>query len=100
MKNFSCPNCKSPISIKEIFRFRKNHQTNCNNCKTILKPKNIKSWNWGFGIGLLSVVIPATIILHFYDNFLIAAIISICSAVIAISLVALYTYLSVEFEKE
>ncbi|MBK7104146.1 MAG: hypothetical protein IPH62_02545 [Ignavibacteriae bacterium] len=64
-----------------------------------MKPKNIKSWNWGFGIGFLSVVIPATIILHFYDNFLIAALLSICFGSIAVLFVVLHTYLTTEFEE-
>jgi len=99
MKNFSYPNCKSPISIKELFQFKKNHQTVCNNCKTILKPKNIKSWNWGFVVGFLAVTIHAQIILYFYDNFFIAAVISICFGSIAILFVALHTYLTAEFEE-
>ena len=99
MKNFKCPRCNNSISIKELFRFKRKNQTKCDNCNTILKPIKIKSWNWGFVIGLLSVAIPAKIILFYYNDFLLAAFVGLLGGILGIFFVALHTYLSAEFEE-
>lgn len=99
MNKFKCPKCDRPIPIKELFNFNKKHQTVCNNCKITMKPKNIKSWNWGFIIGFATFVIPAKISLLYNDNYLMAAIIGFAGGTIGIISVALYTYLTTEFEE-
>jgi CXXC-20-CXXC protein len=99
MNNFKCPNCNNKIPFNEVFQFKKGHQTVCNHCNTTLKPKKIKSWNWGFLIGFLAVVIPAKLYLNYHKNFLIAASIGIVFGAIAILLIAYYTYKTTEFEE-
>ena len=54
MEKFKCPNCKNKIPFNEVFQFKKGHQTICSNCNTSLRPKKVKSWNWGFFIGFLA----------------------------------------------
>lgn len=99
MKYFKCPRCKNSISLKELFRFNKNHQTICNNCNTVLNPAKIKSWNWAFVIGLLSVVIPAKIILYYYNDFLMAAFVGLLGGVFGILFVAIHAYFTTKFEE-
>lgn len=99
MKNFKCPKCKNSISLKELFCFKRNHQTICSNCKAILSPKKIKSFNWGFGIGFSAVVIPAQIVLFYFNDFLMAAYVGLLGSIIGILFVSLYTYLTTAFEE-
>ena len=100
MTNFRCPNCEAKIPFKELFQFKKNHKTECNNCGTVLVPKKPKSWNWGFFFGFVSFIIPAKIVLHFHDSFLIAALVGGFFAIITILIIALYTYSTAEFIKD
>ena len=99
MENFKCSNCNNKIPFKEVFQFKKGHQTICNNCNTTLRPKKVTSWNWGFFIGLLAVVVPAKLYLNDHKNFFIAASIGIVFGTIAILLIAFYTYKTTEFEE-
>lgn len=98
-KNFSCPKCQTKIPFSEVFNFKKDHITKCTNCNSELAPKNSKSWNFGFFIGFLGVVIPAYAILHFYNSFFAAALVGLITGVLAIISVALYTYLTTKFKE-
>ena len=99
MENFTCPICGNKIPFNEVFKFKKDHQTKCFQCNTNLKPKNVKSWNWGFFMGFLAVIIPARIFFIYHKNFFIGASIGIVCGMIAIFLIAYYTYKTTDFEK-
>lgn len=99
MEKFICVNCKKKVPFKEIFKFKKGQQTICPNCFTVLKPKNIKSWNWGFAIGFAAFVVPYKMYLKYHNNFFVAASVGTLFAVIAVFIIALYTYKTVEFEE-
>lgn len=98
-EKFLCPKCKTKVPFKETFNFKKNHITKCSNCGAELTPKNVKSWNFGFFIGFIGVVIPAYTILHLYKNFLLAVFVGIVTGAIAILGIAYYTYLTTEFKE-
>ncbi|GGE23097.1 hypothetical protein [Psychroflexus salis] len=98
-EKFLCPKCKTKVPFKETFNFKKNHITKCSNCGAELTPKNVKSWNFGFFIGFIGVVIPAYTILHLYKSFLLAVFVGIVTGAIAILGIAYYTYLTTEFKE-
>ena len=83
----------------EVFKFKVNHVTLCSNCDLSIVPKNIKSWNSGFLVGFVSVVIPAFLILRYYNNFPVAIIVGAVAGSMGIFSMALYTYLTTEFEE-
>lgn len=97
-EKFLCPKCKSKVPFKETFNVKKDHIIKCSNCGAELTPKNVKSWNFGFFIGFISVVIPAYTILHLYKNFLLAVLVGIVTGAIAILGIASYTYFTTELK--
>lgn len=99
MEKFSCPNCKTKVSFKELFVFKRDHQTLCKKCNTTLKPRNIKSFNFGVIIGIVVSGVHAQLYLHFKKDIFGALTICACLGVISILLIALYTYKTTEFEE-
>lgn len=99
MKKFKCSKCKNSIPFKEVFKLKRNHQTICYSCNSLLRPKKTKSWNWGFFIGFLAVIVPAKIYLNFDKNIFIAVSIGIFFGIISILSIALYVYTTTEFEE-
>lgn len=95
---FTCPCCMNKISIKELFTFKREHITVCQNCGSKLRPLKVKSWNWGFFFGFLGVVIPSYIIIFIYNNYTLAFIFGIVTGIIAILCVAHHTYKNTFFE--
>lgn len=96
---FLCPICKSKIPTKELFSFSKEHITKCSNCGAELKPKNIKSWNFGFFIGLMGVLIPAYLVVFIFDNFPLGILVGLISGIISVLGVAFYVKKNTIFEK-
>ena len=96
---FSCPKCQTKVPFMEVFKFKTNHLTTCSKCGLGIVPKNIKSWNFGFFVGFISVVIPAFLILRYYNNFPIAMVVGVVTGSVGIFSMALYTYLTTEFEE-
>ena len=84
---FSCRNCKTKVRFFEGFKFNANHV-----------PKNIKSWNYGFIDGFISVITTAVLILSYYKDFPLAIMVGIITGAIGIFSIALYTFLTTEFK--
>lgn len=99
MEKFSCPNCKAKISFKELFVFKRDHQTICEKCNTTLKPRNIKSFNFGAIIGFVVSGVPAQIYLHITNDIIGAMTLAACLGILSIMSMALYTYKTTEFEE-
>lgn len=96
---FSCPKCKTKVPFMEVFKFKTSHVTTCSHCDLGIVPKNIKSWNFGFFVGFVSVVIPAFLILRYYNNFPLAMLIGVGTGLLGIFSMALYTYIRTEFKE-
>ena len=99
MEKFSCPNCKTKVSLKELFVFKRDHQTICKKCHTTLKHRNIKSFNFGAIIGFVVSGVPAQIYLHITNDITGALTIGACLGILSIMSMALYTYKTTEFEE-
>ena len=78
------PKFKTKVPFMEVIKFKTNHVTICSSCGLGIVPKNIKSWNFGFLVGFVSVVIPAFLILRYYNNFPFAMIVGIMTGSIGI----------------
>ena len=96
--NFSCPKCGQKISIKELFNFKKGHETICPRCNEYLMPEKSKSWNWGFFIGFISVIIPGKICLYFFDSFILLMLTGLLIGSIAIICIAYFVYKTTIFK--
>ena len=99
MGKFRCPNCGSKIPMKELLNFKKSHQTKCERCQANLKPKKIKSWNFGFGLGFLAVAVPVKIYWYYNRDFLVGMFLGLFCGILFITLFILYLYKVTEFEE-
>ena len=96
---FTCPVCSNKLPFREVFRFNKGHVLQCPVCDSNLKPANITSWNVGFFIGFLGVVVPATLVHHYWHSFMLATLIGLTTGGFTIMAVATFTYLNTDFEE-
>ncbi len=99
MEKFTCPNCKQKISFKEAFAFKRNRDFFCEKCSARLKPKYMKSFNFGVIIGFISVVLPAQFFLFFERNLLCALAIGVCTGTLAFLSIVYHTYKTTEFKE-
>jgi len=95
-KKFTCPVCDTKITWKELFIFKKNHVTFCTKCKSHLKPKNPKSFQWGFALGFLGCIIPGYISIYIYHDFR-SLLVGLISSILSIIIVVVYLFLTIEF---
>ncbi len=95
---FSCRNCKTKVRFFEGFKFNANHVTVYSQCDMNRVPKNIKSWNYGFIDGFISVITTAVLILSYYKDFPLAIMVGIITGALGIFSIALYTFLTTEFK--
>ncbi len=98
MEKFICPNCRTKVSYKELFIFKKNHQTICKKCYANLKPQKTLSFNTTFIMGLIVTVVPGYILMSYNLPVWIIFGIPFMLAILTILGVALYTYKTTEFE--
>src|SRR5690606_4084061 len=96
---FTCPVCSNKLPFKEVFRFNKGHVLQCPVCDSKLRPVHIKSWNFGFVVGFLGVVVHALLVKHYWDSFMLAALIGLTTGGFTIMAVASFTYLNTDFEE-
>ncbi|CAM3861001.1 hypothetical protein AQAU111925_10065 [Aquirufa aurantiipilula] len=95
---FTCDNCHNKISFWETFKTNKNSKTICNFCNTELHPIKTISFNWSFFIGFISTVIPAEIVLKYYNSVPIAFFVALCGGILSVLGIAFYTYKSTELK--
>lgn len=96
---FTCPVCSNKLPFRKVFRFNKGHVLECPVCDSKLRPVNAKSWNAGFVVGFLGVVIPAEAVRYHWQSVMLAVLIGITTGAFTILAVALYTYLDTDFEE-
>lgn len=95
--NFTCDRCNSKVSFWETLNLKRNHITVCNTCGAKLYPIKTKSFNWGFAISFVAVVIPAEIVYIFTHNLAKMFVVAIICAIVAIFGIAFYTYKTTKF---
>lgn len=98
-RKYSCPKCTTKIPFENIFVFKGSQITVCKNCNAELEPIYKMSWKWGYFIGSLSVVLPAELILYFYDDIYLAFFTAFFSASTAIICIVIHTYITTEFKR-
>ena len=96
--NFLCDKCNTKVSFWETLKIKQDHATICVSCGTSLYPVNIKSFNWGFGIGFIALALPGKIVLWYTDDFFKALTLGLICGVIAVFCIAFYTYKTTKFK--
>jgi len=99
-EKFSCPNCGIRLPFSYVFKIKNDHVFACPCCKQGLKPLKTKSWNWGFAIGFLVVVIPTKLYLSFRDDIVGALAIGAFTGLLSVLAIGLYLYASTTLLKE
>lgn len=95
--NFSCDKCNQKVPFWETLKIDKNHVTICHKCGTKLYPIRTKSFNWGFFVGFLAVVIPGEITYRLTQSLGYTLIVALSHTITAVFGVALYTYKTTSF---
>lgn len=96
--NFICDRCNNKVSFWETFKLKRDHVTICNTCGTSLYPIKTKSFNWGFALGFIVVVLPGEIVYRCTDDLVKTFMVGAICAIIAVFSVAYYTYKTTKFK--
>lgn len=91
-EKFQCPHCKKKLPFFFVVKIKSDHEFECPNCGNTIVPESTKSFVWGYVLGFLSFVVPAQLLLYLYNDFLLAFMVSIMSALTVIFFIALYVY--------
>lgn len=98
-KPYTCPTCGKKQPIKKIFFLSNLSKWECQNCKSIIKPKNLSNKAWIFGF--LSFVLPAYYSIFILKKELLASMsLGLLFGVIVYLISLVYFYKITEFEEE
>jgi hypothetical protein len=87
-----CPYCKKKLPFSYVIKIKNDHSFECPNCCEIISPETTKSFTSGYILGFLGFIIPAKVLLYFYDGFFFAFLGGLMSGITVIFLISLYVY--------
>ncbi len=91
-EKFECPHCKKKLPFFFVVIIKSGHAFECQNCGKTIIPESTKSFTWGYVFGFLGFIIPAKILLYFYNDFLFAFLAGLMSGLTVVFFIALFIY--------